>query len=82
MVARFRGLDRLHRIIIILLSALGVVVTIFSSPNTMSESSTFAGSMFALSRLDISRISSSVSSPLPPEPVFFDSVTFSSVKRL
>ena len=58
-------------------------MTIISSPNTMLESSTFTGSMFALSCPKISRTvsSSSVSSPLPPEPVFFDSVTFLSVER-
>ena len=49
-----------------------------SSPNTMSESSTFTNSMLAFSRPKISRTvsSSSLSSPLPPEPVFFDSLTF------
>ena len=65
-------------IIITFPPALRIIVTMISSPNTMSESSIFTGSMLALSRPKISRTvsSSSVSSPLPPEPVFFDSVTF------
>ena len=50
------------RIINILPSTLGVVVTIISSPKTMSESATFTGSMLALSR---PKISSTVSSFTP-----------------